>query len=196
LPMARDPGGEQAVYCASDINLLGGIIDKTTGDRLPEFFERYFAKPLQITSYHLNLMPTGEVYLGGGLYMRPRDQLKLGQLYLSGGVWNGNRILSEAWVNDSVTRHSGFPPVIPSDVDHGYTYGWHTRRLKVGGREFRDYYAAGNGGQYVLVLPDLDMVVGITGGDYSERDKFFPWESELVPQYIIPAALAGDSHQR
>jgi hypothetical protein len=44
----------------------------------------------------------------------------------------------------------------------------------------------------VLVLPDLDMVVGITGGDYAERDKFFPWESQLVPQYIIPAALAGE----
>jgi CubicO group peptidase (beta-lactamase class C family) len=188
LPMARNPGGEQAVYCASDVNLLGGIVKNATGYWLPEFFDQYFARPLQITSYHLNLMPTGDAYLGGGLYMRPRDQLKLGQLYLSGGVWNGTRILSEAWVKDSVERHSGFPPVIPTDTDHGYTYAWHTRRLQAGGREFRDYYAAGNGGQYVLVLPDLDMVVGITGGDYSERDKFFPWESQLVPRYIIPAA--------
>jgi CubicO group peptidase (beta-lactamase class C family) len=188
LPMARTPGGEQAVYCASDVNLLGGIVKNATGEWLPEFFDHYFARPLQISSYHLNLMPTGDAYLGGGLYMRPRDQLKLGQLYLSGGVWNGTRILSEAWVKDSVERHSGFPPVIPSDTDHGYTYAWHTRRLQAGGKEFRDYYAAGNGGQYVLVLPDLDMVVGITGGDYSERDKFFPWESQLVPQYIIPAA--------
>jgi CubicO group peptidase (beta-lactamase class C family) len=191
LPMAGNPGGEQAVYCASDINLLGGIVKNTSGYWLPEFFDRYFARPLQITSYHLNLMPTGDFYLGGGLYLRPRDQLKLGQVYLSGGMWDGNRILSEAWVKDSVVRHSGFPPVISTDVDHGYAYGWHTRRLKAGGREFRDYYAAGNGGQYVLVLPDLDMVVGITGGDYAERDKFFLWESQLVPQYIIPAALAG-----
>ncbi len=194
LPMAGNPGGEQAVYCSSDINLVGGIVKNATGDWLPEFFDQYLARPLQITSYHMNLMPTGEAYMGGGLYMRARDQLKLGQLYLSGGVWNGNRILSEAWVKDSVARHSGFPPVMPSDTDHGYGYAWHTRPLKVGGREFRDYYAAGNGGQYVLVLPDLDMVVGIAGGDYSERDKFFPWESQLVPQYIIPAALGGE-HQ-
>jgi CubicO group peptidase (beta-lactamase class C family) len=195
LPMARNPGGEQAVYCASDINLLGGIVKNATGYWLPEFFEQYFASPLQITSYHLNLTPTGEFYLGGGLYLRARDQLKLGQLYLSGGVWNGKRILSEAWVKDSVTRHSGFPPIIPTDTDHGYTYAWHTRLLKAGGREFRDYYAAGNGGQYVLVLPDLDMVVGITGGDYAERAKFFPWESQLVPQYLIPAALSGENHK-
>src|ERR1700683_2300084 len=192
LPMAREPGGEHAVYCASDINLLGGIVKNATGDWLPELFQQDFARPLQINSYHLNLTPTGEFFLGGGLYLRARDQLKLGQLYLSGGVWNGKRILSEGWVKDSVTRHSGFPPVITSDTDHGYTYAWHTRLLKAGGREFRDYYAAGNGGQYVLVLPDLDMVVGITGGDYAERDKFFPWESELMPQYMIPAALAGE----
>jgi len=43
-----------------------------------------------------------------------------------------------------------------------------------------------------MCFPDLDMVVGITGGDYAERDKFFPWESELMPQYMIPAALAGE----
>jgi CubicO group peptidase (beta-lactamase class C family) len=194
LPMVRNPGGEQAVYCASDINLLGGIIKNTTGSWLPEFFEKHFARPLQIKSYYMNLMPTGEAYLGGGFYLRARDQLKLGQLYLSGGVWNGNRILSESWVKDSFVQHSGFPPAIPSDLDHGYTYGWHTRRLKVGGREFRDFYAAGNGGQYVLVIPELDVVVGITGGDYSERDKFYPWESKLVPEYIIPAALAGKIH--
>jgi hypothetical protein len=58
-----------------------------------------------------------------------------------------------------------------------------------------DYYAAGNGGQYVLVLPELDRVVGITGGDYSERDKFFPWESQLVPEYILPAALGGENRK-
>jgi CubicO group peptidase (beta-lactamase class C family) len=189
--MARDPGGTDAVYCSSDINLVGGIVSKATGTWLPKFFDQYLARPLRITSYHMNLMPTGEAYMGGGLYLRPRDQLKLGQLYLSGGVWNGRRILSESWVKDSVTRHSGFRPVMASDTDHGYTYAWHTRHLQAGGREFRDYYAAGNGGQYVLVLPELDMVVGITGGDYSERNKFFLWESQLVPQYIIPAAL-GD----
>jgi hypothetical protein len=47
----------------------------------------------------------------------------------------------------------------------------------------------------VATLPGLDMVVGITGGDYGERDKFFPWESQLVPQYIIPAALAAADRQ-
>jgi hypothetical protein len=70
---------------------------------------------------------------------------------------------------------------------------WHTRPLKVGNQVFRDYFAAGNGGQQVIIIPDLDMVIGFTGGDYSERDKFFRWEIQLVPQYIIPVAL-GQVH--
>jgi len=81
------------------------------------------------------------------------------------------------------------------DIDHGYTYAWHTRHLKAAGREFRDYYAGGNGGQLVIVIPALDMVIGITGGSYQERDKFYRWEIELVPRYIIPAALSSQNSQ-
>jgi hypothetical protein len=49
-------------------------------------------------------------------------------------------------------------------------------------------------GWFVLVIPELEMLVGITAGDYSERDKLYPWESELAPGYIIPAALAGEAY--
>jgi len=52
------------------------------------------AEPLQIREYHLNLQPTGEPYLGGGAHFLPRDFMKLGQMMLDGGVWNGRRILS------------------------------------------------------------------------------------------------------
>lgn len=188
-PMEREPGGDQAVYCSSEIHLLGGIVKNTTGRWLPEFFQEYIARPLQMPVYHMNLTPTGEAYLGGGLYLRPRDQLKLGQLYLSGGTWNGRRIVSEQWAKESVARRAGFKPLFDIDAGHGYAYGWHVRDHKAGGRVFHDYYAGGNGGQLIIVIPELDMVVGFTGGDYAEARKFFAWEIELLPQYIIPAAL-------
>jgi CubicO group peptidase (beta-lactamase class C family) len=86
LPMVHDPGGDQAVYCSVGMNLLGGIVRHATQTWLPEFFRENVATPLQIKSYYWNLMPNGEGYAGGGLYLRPRDQLKLGQLYLNGGV--------------------------------------------------------------------------------------------------------------
>jgi CubicO group peptidase (beta-lactamase class C family) len=189
LPVLRESGGTNAVYCSSDINLVGGAVRNVTHRWLPEFFDEYVARPLQMHSYYVNLMPTGEAYMGGGLYLRPRDQLKLGQLYLNGGTWNGKRVVSADWVKESLIPRSSFAPVIDADVDHGYAYAWHTRPVKVGQQVFRDYFAAGNGGQQVMIIPDLDMVIGFTGGDYSERDKYFRWEIQLVPQYIIPAAI-------
>lgn len=89
--MATQPDGDAAVYCSADINLVGAVVKHATGTWLPDIFQRDFAQPLQISRYYLNLMPTGDAYMGGGLYMRPRDLLKLGQLYLNGGVWNGKR---------------------------------------------------------------------------------------------------------
>ena len=189
LPMASEPGGDQAVYCSVDSNLAMGAVRQVTGQWIPDFFNARIVRPLQMRSYYINLTPTGEAYGGGGMYVRPRDELKLGQLYLSGGVWNGQRVVSKQWVQDSLTLRSRFKPIMDIDVDHGYGYGWHTRPIHVGTRVVRDYYAGGNGGQLVIVIPELDMVVGMNGGDYAEARKFFRWELELLPEYILAAAL-------
>ena len=188
LPMLSTPGGDHAIYCSASINLAAGVLRKITNTWIPDLFYQTLARPLGITEYHLNLAPNGEAYMGGGWYLRPRDQLKLGQLYLNGGTWNGKRLVSKEWVGESTSVHATFTPRPPFDTDHGYGYAWHSRPLEFGGRTYRDYYAAGNGGQYVIVIPSLDLVIGITGGDYSEARKFYPWESEIVPRYVIRAA--------
>jgi CubicO group peptidase (beta-lactamase class C family) len=192
LPMARDPGGNQAVYCSAGINLLGGIIRNATRNWLPEFFYENVARSLQIKTYHWNLMPNGDGYAGGGVRMRPRDQLKLGQLYLNGGVWNGRRVISKDWVDRSTSAESRFEPIF--GVDHEYGYAWHIHHLKSGDHTYRVYAAEGNGGQLVIVVPDLDMVVGFTGGAYGEFSKWIKWEIELTPQFIIPAATSTGTH--
>jgi CubicO group peptidase (beta-lactamase class C family) len=187
LPMSAAPGAERAVYCSAAINLLGGIVKNATGNWLPELFFDQLARPLGISMYHWNLMPTGEGYAGGGLYLRARDQLKLGQLYLSGGMWNGRRIVSRHWVELSTRRHSSFEPTF--DVSHDYGYAWHLHEIKSGDRVYRDYAAEGNGGQMVIVIPDLDLVVVFNGANYGDFKTWYRWGLELVPQYIIPAVL-------
>lgn len=191
LPMVRDPGGEDAVYCSGDLNLVGGVVAAETHRWLPEFFDTYLARPLQFGRYYLNLMPGGEAYLGGGAYLLPRDQLKLGQLYLNGGTWNGKRIVSAAWVADSTSVHSHFAESRSLGQKHEYGYGWHLHELKSGEKTYRVFAAEGNGGQLVIVVPELDLVVGITGGSYGEFDQWYRWELEVVPKYIIPAAIQG-----
>jgi CubicO group peptidase (beta-lactamase class C family) len=190
LPALSTPGGEHAIYCSAGMNLAAGVLRKLTETWIPDLFYDALARPLGITEYHLNLAPNGEAYMGGGLYLRARDQLKLGQLYLNGGTWKGKRLVSREWVTDSTTVHATFTPRPPFDTEHGYGYAWHSRPLEYGGHTYRDYYAAGNGGQYVIVIPSLDLVVGITGGAYSEPRKYYDWESQIVPQFIIRAAAA------
>lgn len=196
LPMAAEPGGRHAVYCSADLNLVGGTVAHATHSWLPEFFDRYLARPLQFGTYHMNLMPTGEAYMGGGLYLRPRDELKLGQLYLSGGIWQATRIISEDWIRQSTTAYSTFDPQTNYDAPHEYGFGWHINRLQVGDRVFRAYSAGGNGGQIVMAIPDLDLVVSINGGSYGEFTKWYRWGLQLVPQYIIPALSQKDERNR
>jgi hypothetical protein len=76
-PLAAAPGDVFA-YCSGAVNLIGGIVRNMARTWLPEFFDRYLARPLQMRAYHMNLTPSGEGYLGGGLHIRPRDELKLG----------------------------------------------------------------------------------------------------------------------
>ena len=187
VPMMDEPGDKKAVYCTAAINLLGGIVSQSTGMPLTEFFQKYYADPLQIRDYHMNLMPSGEAYMGGGIYLRPRDMLKLGQLYLDGGKWHGRRVLSKDWVAAATAQHSYFPA---SDYTpgHGYGYTWHLFEAKVGSKTYQEYMAQGNGGQLVMVVPALDLAVVITAGNYGNFPTWRAFFEDLMPRYLIPAA--------
>jgi CubicO group peptidase (beta-lactamase class C family) len=153
------------VKFTAGMNLLGGILRNETGGTMIDFFARNFAAPLDIHKYFLNLTPTGDLYGGGGLYMLPRDALKLGQVYLSGGTWNGRRVVSQKWVELSTHRYSGYSP------EHGYGLAWHLFQIKVGGRPYVEFEAQGNGGQVVSVIPELDLTVLFTTGNYDEDES-------------------------
>jgi CubicO group peptidase (beta-lactamase class C family) len=186
LPMSAPPGGPKAVYCTAGINLIGGAIRTATRTSLIDFFARCVAQPLQISDYHLNLAPNGDAYAGGGGYLRPRDALKLGQLYLDRGVWNGRRVVSASWIDRSVKQHAAFA-ASPSAPSHGYGYAWHLFTVTSGGRTYREYMAQGNGGQLIVVLPDLDAVVGFTAGNYNNFPVWRHFFEDDIPNFIIPS---------
>ena len=180
VPMAHDPGTHYA-YCSGGANLVGGVVHKVTGAWLPAYFDEHVAQPLQFAPYYLNLMPTGEGYLGGGARVRPRDMLKLGQLYLNGGAWRGHRIVSADWVAMSTARQTPRS----SGSDDGYL--WHRFEIPSGGRTFHEYEMNGNGGQFVIVLPELDLAVAITAGNYGNYRVWRTFREELLPKLIRSA---------
>lgn len=176
--MVRSPG-EKAVYGSANPNLLGGVLARKTGRWLPDLFRDLVAEPLQIRRYAINLTPTGDSYMGGGARFLPRDFMKFGQMMIDGGRWHGRQIVSRDWA-----RKSSSPLYELAGIRYGYL--WWVIDYPHGSRTVRAFFAGGNGGQVVIGIPELDLVVAFYGGNYSDAALFKP-QRVFVPQDILPA---------
>ena len=194
LPMQFEPGTHYA-YCSMNINLAGAMLSQASGEWIPALFYRTVARPLQFGPYYWDLTGSGEGYQGGGVFVRSRDFLKLGQAFLDGGVWNGKRIVSQAWVKDSTAPHMHVSPATTGrqgdafrevywETDEGYA--WHLLNVKSRDHLYPAYFANGNGGQLMIVVPQFDLAVMFTAGNYGQG----VWNRErddIVGGMIIPA---------
>jgi CubicO group peptidase (beta-lactamase class C family) len=185
-PMIADPGG-QSLYGGANPLILGGILNETVDEPVEWFADRALFGPLGIQTYKFFLDPTGIPYMGGGLYLRPRAMAKFGQLYLDGGMWRGERVLSEEWVRESTQKYGRLAPLDRNGHQYGYLW-WH-HRYQVGDRVIETIEARGNGGQYIFVVPELDLVAVITSGNFRNRRTRQP--EEILKRYILPAAVSS-----
>jgi CubicO group peptidase (beta-lactamase class C family) len=194
LPMAFDPGTRYA-YCSANMNLVGAALTTASHAWLPALFGRDIAEPLGFRRWYWNLMPNGEGYLGGGAELLPRDLLKVGQLYLQGGVWRGRRLLDASWIAASTAPRIAVTPATTglSPAEFGNFYGegadglaWHRFAITAGGRRYEGYQAGGNGGQLLLVLPELDLTAVFTGGNYGQGGIWSRWPQQIIGDMIIP----------
>lgn len=183
LKIVHDPG-TKAFYCSAGANLVGGVVARAAWQSPQELFHRLLAEPLGIKRYYVMVSPAGDLSLTGGARFPPRDFMKLGQLHLNGGTWNGRRIFTPEWSRrataTSVTEIGG--------RKRQYGYLWWINEYPYKGRTVRAYYAAGNGGQIVMAIPDLDLVIAFYGGNYNDPSLFIP-QNVYVPQHILPAVL-------
>lgn len=195
LPQLFDPGQRYA-YCSANMNLVGAALTAGTHTWLPELFRKTVAEPLQFGEWDWNLMPTGEGYLGGGAFLLPRDFLKVGQMYLDGGLWNGRRIVPARWVEESTRPHVQVTPETTglSEEEFGNFYirgadglAWHLGSLKAADRTYGTYSAVGNGGQLLIVVPEADLVVLFTGGNYGQGGVWLRWPQQIVGEKLLPA---------
>jgi CubicO group peptidase (beta-lactamase class C family) len=179
LKMVRKPG-EKAAYCSGGANLAGGVLARATGRSLLNLTDDLIAKPLQIKQYYMPLTPTGDAYMGGGLRLRLRDFAKLAQLYLNQGQWNGHQILTAEWCRRATSSLYKFSET--SKASYGYL--WWVYDYPYRGRTVRAYFASGLGWQYAIAIPELDLVIGLYAGNYSDE---LPLHKEYIPKWILPA---------
>ena len=177
LPLISAAGTEWR-YCSMLTHVLGSAVANASGMNLSEFAQIKLWNPLGITQIRWTYSPTGRAVTGYGFWMRPRDMLKFGQFILNEGEWQGKRIVSRAWIEEATT---GWPTGVNGD-DYGYQ--WWVRPAQSGGIPSY-YYAAGDGGQMIFVVPDYDLVAVFTGGNYGSTLMGQP--VTLLERYVLPA---------
>jgi CubicO group peptidase (beta-lactamase class C family) len=180
VPMDRNPG-EKLVYCSIDPHLAGGVLAKVAGEPLPELFDRLVARPMRFGPYYMMLSPTGAGYMGGGSQFLPRDFMKIAQLMVDGGKWEGRAIVSPEWV-----RRSGAALRAIGTSGQRYGYLWNSYEYPYRDRKVRAIFAGGNGGQVSIAIPDLDLAIVFTGGNYADASLFIP-QRAMVPERILTA---------
>ncbi|WP_420399772.1 serine hydrolase domain-containing protein [Flagellimonas sp.] len=172
------PYGRAFSYCSAGAAAMADIVQRAVGMPADQFAKQNLLNPLGFEDYVLHYTPEGVLNTAGGSEYKSRDLLKLIQLCLNKGVWNGQEIIPATWLQKATT-----PKVRVRDgVEYGYLF-W--LRSFGENQQYYSYHMSGNGGQKLLAIPDLDAVMVITTTNYGNRNAH-NYTDELVNEYIVP----------
>ncbi len=169
--MVAQPGAYFA-YNTGGSHLLAAVLQEATGKSALEYGREYMFDPMGMDSVEWGEDPQGIMDGGNGIAMTARDAAKFGTLYLNGGKWRDRQILPEEWTKMSVER------IVPgADNAAAYGYQWWIRTCGEGNYEV--WYAMGAGGQFILVVPELELVTVMAssrlGDTYLPRAYFIDY---------------------
>lgn len=165
LPMDTIPG-TQFVYNSAGSDLIKEIISRSSAMEFLEFVDYYIFRPLEITHYRWDTYFENGHPAWGGISLTTRDMAKVGLLMLNKGLWKGNRVVSEDWVNLSTSTAVSI---------NGTGYGLHWW-ISYKDNPIQMFYAAGYGDQYVYVIPKLKMVIAINGQNFTSHK----WDADSL----------------
>jgi len=180
LPMSSKPG-EKYVYNDVCPMLIGAIIEETSGKKLVDFAKENLFDPLGIREYYWYTGPGGRTGPMGNLYLTGLDFAKIGALILNKGKWQNKQIVSESWttqlskINFDISRQDPFAK--------GYGNFWFKGTREVNGKKYDYFYASGNGGNLLIIIPSANMVVSLTSSAYGAGNGHF--RSFNILQFIL-----------
>ncbi|WP_249352381.1 MULTISPECIES: serine hydrolase [unclassified Rudaea] len=177
---ADSPYGRAFSYCTAGAFTAGALVERAVYKHLDAFAAEVFEKPLGIAKSHWNFSPDGIAMGGGGARYASRDIAKIGQTLADGGRWRGKQILSKRWVEAMLTPHAR----ARDDAEYGYLI-WRFHFMR-DGKDQPAWAMSGNGGNYVFILPDLQLVAVVTSNAYNQRNSHAQ-SQELFRDFILAA---------
>jgi CubicO group peptidase (beta-lactamase class C family) len=176
-PLVAAPG-TQMIYSTGNTHILSALLTKATGKNTWQFAQEALAKPLGFSLSPWVRDPQGIYFGGNEMVMTPRQMLAFGEMYRNDGQVNGRQILSKTFIDDT------FEPRGRSRISgREYGYGWWMRDMA--GR--KAYYAWGFGGQYIVLVPSLELTVVSTSAATVSEDRRDHRRTvdEIIEQLIV-----------
>jgi len=182
-PVALPPG-KLYNYSGGGAAVIADLLHKATGKPFDVLARELLFQPLGITDIGWERYPVNdEPVTASGLRLRPRDLLKIGQLVLNHGVWDGTQVVPAAWIAQSIA------PQIQGSQLYFYGFQWWLGRSLVDGKEADWAAGVGYGGQRLYIIPSLDMVVAVNAGLYaSELQGWVPLQ--ILNRHALAAIAA------
>jgi CubicO group peptidase (beta-lactamase class C family) len=181
-PMESQPGTVRR-YSTGNSHLLSAVLTQATGSSTWAYARDRLAQPLGIALPRWPADPQGIYFGGNEMRVSPRDLLRFGEMYRNGGRHEGRQVVPEAWVRASLVPHTR-----ARRSSEGYGYGWFIGQV----RGWPMYYAWGYGGQFIFIVPDLELTMVTTSDpDAAREGEHLRAIRSLLGELVVPAAEAG-----
>lgn len=181
-PLVNSPG-EVFVYNTGLTQLLSSVIANVSGMSVMDFAKENLFEKIGMNVTYWQSDKQGSNGGGSGLCLTSQDMARFGYLYLNNGLWDNEQVIPAEWIEDSLKSH-----IKANDTqDYGYLFWIEKISDTVNSKTYSIFQAYGSGGQIIMVIPELDMVIVITC-DRSISPTVKPMTRAIITDYILPSA--------
>jgi CubicO group peptidase (beta-lactamase class C family) len=174
-PISHLPG-QRWNYNGGTVTIVAEIAARSLGLSNDAFLAEALGGVLARNELRALAQTDGRLNAAGGFFMTPRAMIKIGQAVLNEGRWGGREVFDPDWIRESTTAH------IATTNGRMYGYLWYVDEYRAGGKKFSVVLATGYGGQEIIVVPALDLVVVMTAGNFADR----PSRQRLMEREVLP----------